>query len=103
MAKADLRIPEIASNAVEIGEEWRERIGGAIDSLRMMRKLSCKEFADAIGRDEAQIRRWINGKERAQFDAIFAVEAFRRDFIIALAHLSEDVVVETTISIRRAG
>lgn len=79
--------------------EWKEQIGQAIRRTRGV--LSLKEFATAIDRDERQIARWEEGKERPQFDAIFAVRALRGPLVIALAQLSEDACVETTIVIRR--
>jgi DNA-binding transcriptional regulator YiaG len=93
MAKADLRKPE----------PWREHVGQAIDRCRLMCGLSLKEFADAVGRDERQVARWMTGTERPQFDALFTVEALRAPLIIALAALAEDAQIVTTISIKRAG
>jgi hypothetical protein len=71
--------------------------------LRLTRgTLSLKEFAAAIVRDERQIARWEEGKERPHVDAIFAVRAFRLVFIEALAGLDDDVQVQTVITIRRS-
>jgi ribosome-binding protein aMBF1 (putative translation factor) len=94
MAKADLRKAEMP--------DWRQQIGAAIERARLLSAMSLKQFADAIGRDERQIARWIVGTERPQLDAIFAVRELRGPLVIALAELSQTVEVETTIRIRRS-
>lgn len=81
-------------------DDWRSQIAGVIRTVRG--KLSLKEFADLIGRDERQIGRWEKGEDRPQFDAIFAVRDLRGPLVIALAELSQTVEVETTIRIRRS-
>lgn len=93
MAKADLRKPET--------QEWRAAIGRAIERTRTLAQQSLKEFADTIGRDERQVARWIAGTERPQFDAIFAVKAFRGPIVVALAEISDEIEIETTVRIRR--
>lgn len=91
MAKADLRIPE------NVHPAW-QLLGQAMNRTRQACRLSVKEFADQVQRDEAQVRRWFAGKERPQADAVFAVVAFQKAFVIALA---EDVAgIETTTEIR---
>ncbi len=94
MAKADLRKPEVTV--------WKTQIGAAIERCRTLTQHSLKTFADAIGRDERQVKRWITGDERPQFDAIFAVPELRAAFVIALAEMAEGVEVLTTIRIRRS-
>lgn len=95
MAKANLRKTDVA--------DWRVQIGGAVERTRTLSQLSLKEFADAIGRDERQVARWIAGTERPQFDAIFGVEILRGSLVQALAELADGVVVETVVTIRRVG
>ena len=95
MAKADLRKADVT--------EWRGSIGQAIGRARTLCELSLKEFADAIGRDERQVARWIGGTERPQLDAIFAVPTLRGPLVIALAELSGTVEVITEIRVRRVG
>lgn len=96
MAKADLRK----------AENWAH-IGKAIDRVRSMHHLSLKEFADALStddqpRDERQVAKWIEGKERPQIDVVFAVLAFRASVVIALAEMAGDgIEVTTHISVRR--
>jgi DNA-binding transcriptional regulator YiaG len=96
MAKADLRK----------AENWLH-IGQAIDRVRSMHHLSLKEFADALStddqpRDERQVAKWIEGKERPQLDVVFAVPTFRASVVIALAEMAgADIEVTTHISVRR--
>lgn len=97
MAKADLRNPEMPAETAD----WRAQIGRALDRARLLAGMSLKEFADAIGRDERQIARWINGTERPQLDAMFSVKELRGPMVVALAELSETVDVQTTITVRR--
>jgi len=91
MAKASLRKTE------NDGWVW---LGIAVERARSLCGLSLKEFADAVGRDERQVARWITGAERTQADAIFAVLKLRRAFVIALAEQAgEGVHVSTEIRI----
>jgi len=87
MAKADL-------NTIE-KREFREEIGRAIQRAIGLAGLSQKEAAGEIGRDAAQLARWIAGTERPQFDALFAVERLREPLCVALAQMSgADVQLE---------
>lgn len=80
---------------------WQAVIGAAIDRARMVCGWNVNEFADAVHRDRAQVSRWIAGTERAQFDALFAVEALRGPLVVQLAGLSADIEVVTEIRVRR--
>lgn len=92
-AKADL-------NPIEI--PWREQIGHAIQRALSLAGLSQKEAAALVGRDVAQLARWINGSERPQLDAMFAVEVLRSPLVIALAELAgAGVEVETVVRVVR--
>src|SRR5262245_16786912 len=82
MAKADLRKPKIDD------DEWRARIGKAIDRMRQLRGWTIDELAGAIGRNESQVRAWISGKERPQFDVLFGVKSLRRPLVQALAEMA---------------
>ncbi len=94
MAKADLKKVETA---------WRERIGRAIHRAFSLAGLTQKEAARLLERDQAQVARWVSGAERAQLDALFAVEAFRHSLVLALAELAGNgIEIETTIRIRRS-
>lgn len=87
----DLRKPE--------NGEWRV-LGQAVERARNLLGLTLQEFAAQIRRDERQVARWIDGSERPQVDAIFAVKTFRQPLIVALAELADDVIVETVVRIR---
>lgn len=91
-----LRIPDV--------DVWRAAVGQAIETTRLLAKLSLKEFAAVIERDERQVARWIAGTDRPQFDALFAAEALRQPLLIAFAELAgPSVDIETHITVRRRG
>ena len=96
MVKASLRKPEIDDRAV---------VGRAIVRARSLLGWSLKELSGKVGKDERQIARWEKGDERdrAQLDALWAVEELRGPLVIALAEAMEDsgVVVTTHVSIRQ--
>lgn len=95
MAKADLRKSEPV-------DTWRARLGKAIDRTRQLSGLNLDEFAQAVGRDQRQVARWISGLERPQFDAIFAHPSLRHALLVALAELAgSGVEVTTSIRIQR--
>lgn len=94
MLKADLRKAESL--------EWRVGVGRVIQRAMSLCGWSLKEFSGAVGRDERQCARWIDGTERPQFDTIFAVAALRRALVIAFAELAgEGVEVVTEIRVTR--
>lgn len=105
MAKADLRKSESADSLKEYGECLnfaRLAVGWTLDRL-------AREIPPSVGaetRDPRQVQRWIDGKERVQIDAVFAVPALKVPFIIALARLARDCQdydceEETTLRFRR--
>lgn len=102
-------LPETADRPVKANlrkaemRDFRIAIGSAIDRARLLAGWSIKELAAAVSHDEAQVRRWISGVERPQFDALFAVEVLRQPLVIALAELvaGEGVTVTTQITVRR--
>lgn len=95
MAKADLRKPEIA--------KWREEVGHAVERMRLLRGWTLKELAGEIGHDERQVRAWIKGDERPQFDVLFSVASLRQPLVVALAEMAGGAGVEvtTTITVKR--
>lgn len=94
MAKADLRKPEITVH--------RQVIGAALERARELRGWSLKELADHINREPRQVARWIDGTERAQMDALFAVESLRQPLIVAFAEAAgHGVEVETIVRVKR--
>ncbi len=94
MAKADLKNLEIA---------WKEKVGHAVERAVKSCGLTQKECWALLGHnDGSQLSRWINGTERPQFDALFAVEILRQPLVVALAELAgAGIELETTIRIRR--
>lgn len=93
MAKADLRKTE--------NEVFYARLGGCMAEVMHVFGLTLKEFAAQLGKNESQLRRQIEGKERPQIEAVFAVERFQGPMVIALARLASGVEVDTVIHIRR--
>lgn len=99
MAKANLKKFEV---------DFRSAMGGCVARARKVLGWSQKELSDAIeiatgeARDVAQISRWEKGSERPQFDVLWSVDAMRGPLVIALASLSQQIEVSTTISIRRS-
>lgn len=75
-------------------------IGHALRRMLALVGWSLKEFAGAVGRNERQVARWLDGSERAQLDTLFAVEALRQPLVQALAELAEAEVV-VTVRLRR--
>ena len=77
------------------------RIGACIDEVRHFAGLTLKEFAAQLGKNESQMRRQIEGVERPQIEAVFAVDKFRAALVIALAKSAAGVDVVTEIRVRR--
>jgi hypothetical protein len=77
-------------------------LGGAMEEVMRAFGLTLKEFAFQVGKDERQIARQIDGTDRPQIEAVFAVERFRGAMVIALARLAADVDVVTEIRVRRS-
>lgn len=83
-------------------ERYYASLGACMEEVRCVFGLSLKEFADALQKDERQLKRQIDGGDRPQLEAVFAVERFRAPLVIALAKLAADVDVVTTITVRRS-
>lgn len=64
--------------------------------------LSIKEFAARIGKDAGQVQRQMEGKERPQIEAVFAVPEFRAPLVIALSRITPQIEVSTELRIRRS-
>ena len=92
-AKASIRKPDT--------ETYYASLGGCIEEVRRVSGLSLKEFACEVKKDERQLARQIEGKDRPQLEAVFAIERFRGPLVIALAKLAADVDVVTEIRVRR--
>ena len=94
MAKADLRKSEI--------DPHHAQLGGCMRDVQHAFGLTLQEFAAALGKNESQVRRQMDGKERPQIEAVFAVERFQGPLVIALAKLAQGVEVDTVIHVRRS-
>jgi hypothetical protein len=81
--------------------DFRAQIGACINHARLVVGWDLNEFADALGRDPSQVRRWLTGHERPQFDVLFSVPALRAPLVMAFATLSGEIEITTQISIRR--
>lgn len=92
-AKADLRKSEI--------DPFYARIGQCLDEVRNVFGLTLKEFAIALGKNESQLRRQIEGRERPQIEAVFAVERFQPALVIALARMATGIEIDTVLHIRQ--
>lgn len=93
MAKAGIRKSEIDPHHAQLGACLRE--------VQHAFKLTLQEFAHALGKNESQVRRQMDGLERPQIEAVFAVEKFQGPLVIALAKLAAGVEVDTVVHIRR--
>lgn len=93
MAKAALRKPEM--------EGFYAQLGGCIEDVRRTFGMTLQEFAAALGKDERQVKRQIEGKERPQLEVVFAIERFQGPLVIALARLASGVEIDTVIHVRR--
>jgi len=94
MAKAHLRKSEI--------DPLHARLGGCMRAVQHVFGMTLQEFAAALGKNESQIRRQMDGHERPQIEAVFAVERFQGPLVIALARLAVGVDVDTVIHVRRS-
>lgn len=99
-AKATLRFPErdVRRGLGQAIDDARREVGWTLDQLA--RELPPPDGADH--RDDRQVQRWIDGKERAQFDVLFACSDTR--FVQALyEHLAPlSRVYERVVSVRRS-
>lgn len=91
----------MAKTALRKAENTHAALGKKVERVRELSGLNLQEFAKAIGRNERQVYRWINGTERPQLEAILAVEEFQGLVVTALAEGVPGVVVRTTITIER--
>ena len=96
-AKADLK----SLRKTQKQTQW-QKDGAAIDEVRHIFRLTIKEFAAALDRSEAQVRAWIEGRERPQVEAVREVPRFEGPMLIALARQVEGMTVDTVIHVRRS-
>lgn len=92
MAKAGLRKSE---------SPYYAQLGACMREVQHAFKLTLQEFAAELGKNESQVRRQMDGRERPQLEVVFAVEKFQGPLVIALARLATGVDVDTVIHVRR--
>jgi hypothetical protein len=85
-------------------DQWRRQIGGAIERALKLANLTKQDvsYEMGYGSNQAPISNWISGKETPQFAKLFSVKALRGPLVVALAELSDDVQIETTIRVKRS-
>jgi len=84
---------------VEKAQLWAE-LGKCMVFVCYDLHLSLKEFAARIGKADAQISRQMEGKERPQIEAVFAVPEFRAPLVLALARLTNEIETFTEMRMR---
>src|SRR5687767_1965757 len=77
MAKADLRKSE--------NDPYYAQLGNCLREVQHAFGLTLQEFSAELGKNESQVRRQMEGKERPQIEAVFAVQRFQGPLVIALA------------------
>jgi ribosome-binding protein aMBF1 (putative translation factor) len=80
--------------------EALRNLGDCLDFARRYVGWTVDQLAAELERTPQQVGRWITGEERCQVDAVLCLRQLHGPFVIAMANLSDDVVVETTIKIR---
>lgn len=80
--------------------ENRQPVGAALGRAIAIAGWSLKEAAAVLGMDAAQLSRWVSGGETVQMHRIWGTK-LHGPFAIELASGAGDVVVETTVTIRR--
>lgn len=96
--------PRGEADSKRIAEAFRRELGLAIARAIKAAGMEQKEVAGLMAyEDGSALARWVAGAETAQMHRLWMVAKLRKHLVIELAGLAEDVVVETTISIKRAG
>ena len=97
----DSRKPSVADVMnLEKDALWAE-LGKCLVFVCWDARLSLKEFAGKLGKDAAQVHRQMEGKERPQIEAVFAIREFRAPLVQALARITPEIEVSTELRIRR--
>ena len=97
MAKAAIRKADKPETAVYYAD-----LGSCMADVMRVHGLTLKEFAAEVGKDERQLQRQMEGKERPQLEVVFAIDRFRAPLVIALAKLAAGVEIVTEIRVRRS-
>ena len=69
-------------DAQEMGIEWNEAVGRAIQAAVLECGWSNKEAAAKVGVDAADFGKWVSGERRAHFDRLLAVPEMRKPLAI---------------------
>lgn len=81
-------------------ELWRVDVGKAVGRAIELAGLTQKETWVLLGHNgAAMLSRWIDGSERPQFDALFAVPVLRQPLVQALAELAQ-AEIEITVKLK---
>lgn len=80
----------------------RVKLGACMRKVQHDFVLTLKEFARELGKDERQIERQMEGKERPQIELLLSHPKFQGPMLIALANSTPGVEVDTVIHIRRS-
>lgn len=97
MLKGQVRKPDALKEIGECLDFARRSVGWTVDRL-------ARELPPAPGsgtRDPRQVARWIRGEDPTPLAVIFAVQALRAPFTIALARLSGACEESTTLTFKR--
>lgn len=97
--QAKAALPDVRK--AEIERLWKKD-GAAMREVQHAFGLTLKEFAAAIGKDERQVERQMQGVERPQIEAVRAIARFEGPMLIALARRADGVEVDTVIHVRRS-
>ena len=82
-------------------DAFRRDIGQAIEYALSLSNRTQKELWVAMGHnDGAELNRWIAGEANPRVWQLFSVDWFRKQFVIALAGLVDEIQVETTLRMR---
>ena len=98
--KAAKVAPEVLKKT-EKDELWGE-LGKCMVFVCYDAKLSIKEFAAKVGKDAGQVQRQMEGKERPQIEAVFAVPEFRAPLVIAMSRITPEIECFTELRVRRS-
>jgi ribosome-binding protein aMBF1 (putative translation factor) len=91
MVKADLPSGEAVTNPAQIG--------ACLDEARRVAGWNVDQLAAELKRDSKQVARWMRGEERTQVDVVLSVPALRKPFVIALAKLTGEFEITTTLRV----
>lgn len=79
-------------------------VGVAVFTAMTACKWGVKELAAKVGRDEAEVSRWLSGVRRPQFDLLFSIDEMQEPLVLALADVLAPgkFTKRTTLETRRS-